>query len=161
MAQAGSGDQITGSFQTLQQRGEDPIRKEASVVGLNQVMAPLGRIRRFDGTVEAVPGAPTGGVGTFDADDSLRRKLVSLVIKHLDDPHFYIRDTMYQRFRSLVRLWRPASATGYTDHYPPGMPKRIDWARAGWHEYSAAKREIENWWATNGEDAMRFASYRD
>lgn len=85
----------------------------------------------------------------------LKRKLVPLMLDHLNDAHFYIRSISAGICRRSVRRW-VKTERGRTEKNPPNYPEYFDWMRASYAERVEKQKEWKQWWADYGEECLRF-----
>jgi hypothetical protein len=85
-----------------------------------------------------------------------KRKLAPILLEHLNDAHFYVRQFTASRFRSLFAR-RVKTGTGVGELSAPMLPAEIDWMRADWHTRDKTEKEWKQWWAEQGKEALRWA----
>ncbi len=85
----------------------------------------------------------------------IKKQLIPILLKHLNDNHFYIRAACYQSFASLVERHRPSSEGHYTTEKPKTLPKPIQWERESWWSCRDEQRKLLSWWEDNSEFALR------
>jgi hypothetical protein len=86
---------------------------------------------------------------------ALKKQLIPILIKHLNDNHFYIRAACYSSFLSFIERRRPSGGRGYTVEKPKTLPKRIQWEHESWWECRSRQQELVSWWKANGEHVLR------
>ena len=86
----------------------------------------------------------------------IKRKLAPILVEHLNDTHFWVRNIMGLRFRNLFK--RPVKRERGTRYVEaPTLPDKFDWIRADWHTREKTQKEWNSWWTEHGEEALVFA----
>ena len=86
---------------------------------------------------------------------AIKKQLIPILLKHLNDNHFYIRAACYQSFASLVERHKPSSDGRYTIEKPKTLPNPIQWERESWWNCRDEQRKLLSWWEDNGEFVLR------
>lgn len=103
-------------------------------VGINPVLPELSSM---------VPDDPHDDEYYFE----LNRELISVLLKHLNDNHFYIRAECYYLFRHQIGKGEPRRRNHFGVDVPETFP-RYDmwWAHAAWIERRDMQQEMVAWW---------------
>ena len=76
--------------------------------------------------------------------------LAEILLKHLNDTHFYIRENAADVLRSIflqcVSDWQAANPT----KKPIERPRDFDWVRSEWQRRVTTQKVWTNWWKQNG-----------
>jgi len=86
---------------------------------------------------------------------TIKKQLIPILLKHLNDNHFYIRAACYQSFAALVTSHKLCSDGHYTTEKPEALPKPIQWERESWWNCRDEQRKLLSWWEDNGECVLR------
>ena len=85
----------------------------------------------------------------------IKKQLIPILLKHLNDNHFCIRAACYQSFATLVERHRPSSDGRYSIEKPKTLPNPIQWERESWWNCRDEQRKLLSWWEDNGEFVLR------
>jgi hypothetical protein len=85
----------------------------------------------------------------------IKKQLIPILLKHLNDNHFYIRAECYREFRFLVRRRRYLHDGRMTIETPDMPAKRFDWERESWWNCRDQQQKLLSWWQDKGESVLR------
>lgn len=78
------------------------------------------------------------------------RKLISVLLKHLNDNHFYVRSSCYNLFRSQIGQQAPSSDGGRAINFPDTFPRSpLWWAHESWMTRHEMMKKLQSWWEDN------------
>lgn len=86
----------------------------------------------------------------------LKRKLVPIMLDHLNDTHFFSRSICADICHHAVCRYVKTEG-GITEKKPPNYPDRYDWMRSNYADRVQKQKEWKQWWADYGEECLRFA----
>ena len=86
---------------------------------------------------------------------AIKRRLIPILLKHLNDNHFYIRASCYRNFVFLVerRVFLPGGRMNSSER-PEILAKRFEWERESWWNCRDKQQELLSWWENNSETIL-------
>ncbi len=85
-----------------------------------------------------------------DYPEEINRKLVSILLRHLNDNHFYIRSSCYNAFRSQTGNTSPKPYRHFFIDVPETYLKvPLWWAHESWTARGELQRDLLSWWESN------------
>jgi hypothetical protein len=85
----------------------------------------------------------------------IKKKLIPILLKHLNDNHFYIRASCYSDFVSLVERRKYLPNSRMTIERPKMLEKYFEWERESWRKRRDKQQELISWWQDNSESILR------
>jgi hypothetical protein len=86
-----------------------------------------------------------------------KKLLIPVLLKHLNDNHFYIRAGCYSTFLFLVER-RISLPNGHLIIRKPKMlAKRFEWERESWWSCQDQQQKLLAWWEDNGESILSYS----
>ena len=129
------------------------------ILGIECVYLTRNLLEHGLGSVPPVVFRPTGiGMSGYIERKQyyrIKKQLIPILLKHLNDNHFYIRAACYQSFATLVERHRPSSDGRYSIEKPKTLPNPIQWERESWWNCRDEQRKLLSWWEDNGEFVLR------
>ena len=86
---------------------------------------------------------------------SIKRQLIPVLLKHLNDNHFYIRASCYSDFVGLVERRKFLFNGHMTIDRPQMLAKRFEWERESWWKRRDKQQQLLSWWEANSESILR------
>ncbi len=85
----------------------------------------------------------------------IKKRLIPILLKHLNDNHFYIRASCHHELRFLVQR-RTFLPDGRMTVQTPEMPaKRFEWERESWWNCRDQQQKLLSWWRDEGESVLK------
>jgi len=85
----------------------------------------------------------------------IKRRLIPILLKHLNDNHFYIRSSCYSDLVVLVERRKFLPNGHVTKERPEILAKRFEWERESWWKCRDKQQELLSWWEGNSETILR------
>ena len=84
-------------------------------------------------------------------------ELAPVLLDHINDTHFFVRDRVARDFRLLFRHWldRGGGSRSHVDF--PDLPAKTDWIRTDWRTRRDTHEAWKQWWIEHGQEALRRA----
>jgi len=86
-----------------------------------------------------------------------KKLLGEIVLKHLNDNHFYIRSSSYSIFRKLIKRMVPAKREGNYTQELAKLPEHMNrhWERESWWKRRQEQQKLIAWWEKNSDHVVR------
>ncbi len=85
----------------------------------------------------------------------IKKNLIPILLKHLNDNHFYIRASCYSDFVTLVERRKYLPNGRMTIERPKMLEKYFEWERESWRKRRDKQQELISWWQDNSESILR------
>ena len=80
--------------------------------------------------------------------------LAPILLDHVNDSHFYVRQSSAFAFRILFNQWNINSEGQYSFRTYNDLPERFDWVRSDWQARIAAQETWKQWWEQHGTGTL-------
>jgi hypothetical protein len=78
--------------------------------------------------------------------DPVKKQLIPVLLKYLNDNHFYIRTACYDTFVFMLERRRFLPGRGMRIEKPEMLAKRFQWERESWWKYREEQQKLLAWW---------------
>ena len=77
-------------------------------------------------------------------------RLADILLNHLNDTHFYIREAAATNVRSIFIRRFNENQDAKPDQEAPALPEDFDWVRSSWQARREAQEAWKQWWVEHG-----------